>query len=67
MLPYDWTKKVSLNKVQLFFSGENLLTFTKLPKMFDPEVVFTGNNYTGESGKNYQMNRVLSFGLIVNL
>lgn len=66
-LPSAWVKKVGFSKTQVFFSGENLLTFTKLAGMFDPEAVFTGNDYTSEGGKNYPMNRVLSIGLIVNL
>lgn len=48
-------------------SGENLLTFTKLKGMFDPEAIFSSNSYTSEGGKNYPMNRVLSLGFIVNL
>ena len=35
--------KLGLQKVQVFFSGENLLTFTKLKGMFDPEAIFSSN------------------------
>ena len=66
-LPTSWVQKAGLQKVQVFFSGENLLTFTSLKDMFDPEAIFTGNSYTGEGGKNYPMNKVVSFGLVVNL
>lgn len=66
-LPTAWVKKAALQKVQVFFSGENLLTFTPLKGMFDPESIFTKNDYTTEGGKNYPMNRVLSVGLIINL
>ena len=66
-LPTSWVQKAGLQKVQVFFSGENLLTFTSLKGMFDPEAIFTGNSYTGEGGKNYPMNKVVSFGLVVNL
>lgn len=66
-LPDKWVNTIGLSKVQVFFSGENLLTFTKLKGMFDPEAIFTGNQYTSEGGKNYPMNKVLSFGLVVNL
>lgn len=66
-LPSTWVQKAGLQKVQVFFSGENLLTFTSLKGMFDPEAIFTGNSYTSEAGKNYPMNKVLSLGLIVNL
>ena len=44
-----------------------LLTFTTLKGMFDPEAIFTKNDYTAEGGKNYPMNKVISFGLVVNL
>lgn len=66
-LPAIWTNKVGMQKIQVFFSGENLLTFTKLKGMFDPESIYTKNDYTDEGGKNYPMNRVVSFGLVVNL
>lgn len=66
-LPEAWVKKVNLQKVQVFFSGENLLTFTPLIGMFDPEAIYTKNDYTDEGGKNYPMNKVVSFGLVVNL
>ncbi len=66
-LPSAWVQKAKLQKVQVFFSGENLLTFTKLKGMFDPEAIFSSNTYTSEAGKNYPMNRVLSVGLIVNM
>lgn len=66
-LPSSWTQKIRLSKARVFFSGENLLTFTKLAGMFDPEAIFTANSYTSEAGKNYPMNRVLSFGVIINL
>ena len=56
-----------MQKVQVFFSGENLLTFTKLKGMFDPEAIYTKNDYTSEGGKNYPMNRVVSVGLVANL
>lgn len=66
-LPTIWTNKAGMQKIQVFFSGENLLTFTKLKSMFDPESIYTKNDYTDEGGKNYPMNRVVSFGLVVNL
>lgn len=74
-LPDTWVDKTGLGKVQVFFSGENLLTFTQLADMFDPEALFTYSSYGKDSsgkisldqaGKNYPMNRVLSLGLIVN-
>lgn len=66
-LPQEWIYKAHLSKVQVYFSGENLLTFTPLAKMFDPESIYTSNSYTSEGGKNYPLNKVLSVGLVVNL
>lgn len=66
-LPRKWVNHIGLNKVQVFFTGENLWTITPLAKMYDPEAIFTANGYTGEGGKNYPMNRVISFGLTLNL
>ncbi len=68
--PEAWVNKLHLTKAQIFFSGENLLTFTKLPGMFDPEGLFTSNSYDSslsQAGKNYPMNRVFSFGIILNM
>ena len=65
--PQAWMRKIHLNNIQVFFAAENLLTFTPLSPIFDPEAIFTGNSYTGEGGKNYPMNRVFSLGLSINL
>ena len=68
-LPEAWISKLHLTKAQVFFSGENLLTFTKL-NIFDPEGLFTSNSYGNsleQAGKNYPMNRVFSFGVILNM
>ena len=65
-LPASLLEKTGLTKIQVFFSGENLLTFTKLKGMFDPEAIFTGSSYSSGDGKNYPMNRVVSCGLVVN-
>lgn len=67
-LPATWKRKVGLQRTQVFFSGENLLTFTQLKGMFDPEAVFTKNSSIyDEAGKNYPINKTISFGLVVDL
>lgn len=66
-IPNSLLSNIGINKLQVYFSGENLVTFTSLMNMFDPEAIFTGNTYTGEGGKNYPMNRVLSIGAVINL
>ncbi len=66
-IPDYLINNIGISKLQVYFSGENLLTITSLKSMFDAEAIFTGNSYTDEGGKNYPMNRVLSVGMIVNL
>ena len=66
-LPKNIISRIGLQKIQVFATGENLLTWTKLAKMYDPEGVFTGASYGGEAGKNYPMNKVISLGLNVTL
>lgn len=66
-LPATLLRRVGLQKAQVYFSADNLLTFTPLKSMFDPEAIFTSNTYTSEGGKNYPINKVLSVGVIINL
>lgn len=66
-LPRQWIQKAGLSRVRVFLSGENLLTFTSLSKIFDPEEIFTYNSYTSQGGKNYPMTKVISIGLNVGL
>lgn len=65
-LPKSVTSHIGLDKVMVFFTGENLWTSTNLAKMFDPEAIFTSSSYGG-AGKNYPLNKVLSVGLNINL
>ena len=60
-LPGILTKKVFINNIRVFVVGENLLTFTKLIKIFDPEA--TGGVYG--AGAIYPIQRSLSLGLNV--
>jgi len=62
-LPSHFTQKFSVNNLRLFISGENLLTFTKLSKMFDPEILGLGWG----DGKTYPLSKTISFGLSVTL
>jgi hypothetical protein len=61
-LPGSLTKKARMQKLRIYVSGENLLTFTKLITMFDPEV--TGGN--SGSGTMYPLQKVVSAGLNVS-
>lgn len=56
-LPKSWVKKMRLGTVRLYFSGTNLLTFSKF-KLWDPEM--------GGNGLGYPIQRVYNIGLNVN-
>ena len=60
-VPEKWAKKMALDKVRLFFSGENLFIFSKLPDGVDPEANDLG------SGVQYPFLRKFSFGINVTL
>lgn len=54
---------IGVSKIRLYVSGENLLTFTKMAKVFDPETVGLGG---WNDGKTYPFSTVYSFGLNIN-
>lgn len=65
-LPSKWLNKIQLEKVRVYFSGENLLTFTKLESDYiDPEQAAIDNSYNkGTSdAKVYPWNKTFSFGI----
>lgn len=69
--PRSITSKMHLEKLRIYFSGENLLTFSKLPNGIDPvaPVGFpTGGEFFGTAGSGrltYGADRIYSIGLTV--
>ena len=61
-LPAAIASKIGASRVRLYFSAENLVTFTKMNKIFDPEA--TGGDWG--PGKLYPLQRTISFGLNLN-
>ena len=61
-VPNHLVKKIGLNKVRVFFSGDNLFTVSSIFGVFDPETVggALGN------GKIYPISRTLSCGVNVS-
>ena len=57
-LPKVWTSKIGLENCRVYVSGENLLTFTSLFEMYDPETCVGG-----AGGNAYPLSRTWSFGL----
>ena len=62
--PAKWMRKARIDKLRVYVSGENLLTFTKLMKTMDPEVAnSSGYSNNGPDGKIYPLQRIWSFGV----
>lgn len=59
-IPGSFTRKFGVEKLRLYFSGENLATFTRMTDLFDPETV--GEN---ETGNVYPLSKTWSCGLSV--
>jgi len=65
-IPQKLSMKVHLYKARIYFSGENLLTLTKLPKVLDPETTIASDPAFGgneNAGAVYPISRNLSFGV----
>lgn len=58
-LPQKWTRKAKLEKVRVFFSGNDLWEATSIKDGFDPEMGEVSNN------SGYPFSRTWSFGLNV--
>ena len=66
-LPRAWTAKAGISSFRIFFSGENMLTYTKLRKTLDPETVGLGGNGNNTTvGTVYPLSQVFSMGLNIN-
>ena len=61
-LPKIWTKKAGMESVRIYVSGDNLLTFSDMISVFDPETL--GSDWG--DGKLYPLQRTISVGINVN-
>lgn len=78
-IPQKITQKVFIEKLRIYFSGENILTwsFGHLTRYMDPEQTGSGisfsnpgeaaNMNTGDEWSDYPMSKTLSFGINVTL
>lgn len=55
-LPANWVKAAGISNLRIFYSGENLLTFDKMPINLDPEA-------TSERGSSYPLLKTHSLGV----
>lgn len=71
--PKAWMEKIKMEKIRIYFTGENLFTWSPMFKhtsMFDPEVIsngdsdFTsGTNTSMGDGYSYPMLKTFTFGI----
>ncbi len=66
-IPEKWTSKVGISKLKIYYTGTNLLTFTKYPGL-DPEVgnATSDNSWLGVDMGNYPTSTINTFGVQVN-
>lgn len=63
-IPSKITRLAKIDRVRVYFSGQNLFTWTKLSKAFDPEAI--GDDGGNGNGFVYPMQRTYTFGLDIN-
>lgn len=67
-LPEKWLSRVGFEKIRIYFTGENLLTFSKLHSDYiDPEQASAGNTWRSHRGDAniYPWPKTFSFGVDV--
>lgn len=57
-LPFAWTKKAGINKLRIYFSGNDLWEWTKVKDGYDPE-------YGEASNSTFPFSRQITFGVDV--
>ncbi|HEY9489283.1 MAG TPA: SusC/RagA family protein, partial [Chryseosolibacter sp.] len=64
-IPSQALDRVFIHSARVYVSGENLLTFTKLPKMYEPETTMASNPADGgvDMGEIYPINQMFSMGV----
>lgn len=62
--PKNLTQKFFVDNLRIFFSAENLCTWTKMSKVIDPESLEVSSM---KSGSSYPIAKTFSFGLTIDL
>lgn len=65
-LPQKWTKKAYLQKVRVYFSGENLVEIAQKKIPIDPEIT-AGSATSDFYGRTAPFQRVISFGIQISM
>lgn len=61
-LPKDVLESLGISNLRIYVTGENLLTWTKLSKIFDPETI----DGAWGNGKVYPLSKVIATGISIN-
>lgn len=61
--PSRWMDKIHVSKLRVYFSAENLCTWTKMSKVMDPESLEVSSM---KSGASYPLSKTYSFGLSID-
>ena len=59
-LPKKWLQKIKLDNIRLYYTAENLLTFTGFMDGYDPDSPVSTDNL---KGNNYPQTKTHSFGV----
>jgi len=66
-IPARLTKKISIDKVRVYFSGQNLFEFKATHLPIDPEVTSGSPSFGAYYGRTMPFTRTLSFGVQISL
>jgi len=66
-IPAALTQKVSIEKVRIYFSGQNLFEFRKTDIPIDPEITSGSPTQSAYYGRTMPFTRTLSVGVQVSL
>ena len=66
-LPVKISQKISIDKIRVYLSGQNLFEFKKTNIPVDPEVTSGSPSFNAYYGRTMPFTRTLSFGIQVSL
>jgi hypothetical protein len=66
-VPANLTKKISIEKIRIYLSGQNLFEFKKTDLPIDPEITSGSPSFDAYYGRTMPFTRTYSFGIQVSL
>ena len=63
-IPPVWTEKIAISRARIYFTGQNMFTWTKLSKVYDPEIIGTSGSATNVvTTMTYPVTKAYSIGI----